>query len=91
MGIFALYEAALEEAEGTTVDNLTIVGAGRLAPAPPMYSSLQTSSKRALRYEASLQKFIDYIGKQPAAELLPNVVEVSSAGSRCSYWVLIIR
>ena len=31
-----------------------------------------------------LQKFVDYFGKQPAAELLPSVVEVSPKSSRCS-------
>ena len=34
-----------------------------------------------------LQKFVDYFGKRPAAELLPSVVEVSPASSRCSCWV----
>ena len=30
-----------------------------------------------------LQKFVDYFGKRPAAELLPSVVEVSPASFRC--------
>ncbi len=34
-----------------------------------------------------LQKFVDYFGKRPAAELLPSVVEVSPESSRCSCWV----
>ena len=34
-----------------------------------------------------LQRFIDYFGQESAAELLPNVIEVSPASSVCSCWL----